>query len=134
MNAESILNGMKDRDQHNIGLVTMLMTDKSGKLVRLCACWPNVAYCLEALPLREECPDATPPTHREKWLWSLVEPEPEAVWAEVAGLPDAPHIRRLMATLQRVCAVFPDGTLSQQVITYLRNNATAAGVTVDEPL
>jgi len=112
----------------------MLMTDPSHMLSRLCACWPNVAHCLEALPFAEVCPPSTPATYHERWLWSLIEPEPEGVWAQVANLPDAPHVRRMMHTLQRVGAVFPDGTLSRQIIDFLRNNAKIAGVTVTEPL
>lgn len=135
LTAGDLLQQMKDRDTHNVGVVTMIQADKTGMLTKLCACWPNVAKCLEAdSNPREVCPPDTPATHRERWLWARVEPEPERVWAEVAGLPDAPHVRRAMNTLQRICAVFPDGTLSRFVFRYLKKRMEDAAGVVDGEL
>ena len=133
--AAEILDRMKDRDQFNLGVVTMLTMDKSGDLMRLCACWSNVAYCLDGDSNPDEvCPPDTPATHHERWLWSRVEPDPEPVWAEVAGLPEAPHITRAMRVLQQIGAVFPDGTTSRLVTDLLQARAKAHGVEVSEPL
>jgi len=132
--AASILDDMKDRDQYNVGVVTMLTTDPTEMLTRLCACWPNVAVCLDGdRNPDEECPPDTPANFRERWLWARIEPEPEPVWAEVAGLPSAPHVYRAMRTLQQIGAVFPDGTLSRSVVEFLQHTAKGVGVTVDEP-
>jgi hypothetical protein len=131
--AADLLHQMKARDDHNVGVVTMIVNDRTKLLERLCACWPNVALCLEGDTSPEEvCPEDTPATHRERWLWARVEPEPESVWAEVAGMPDAPHVRRAMRTLQKIGAVFPDGTLSKYVWRYLRAQAKDAGTVNDE--
>ena len=113
--------------------VAMLDGDPIGMLRKLCACWPNVAHCLEGDSNPDEvCPPDTPATHYGRWLWSRIEPEPEPIWAEIAGLPDAPHVRRAMHTLQQIGAVFPDGTLSALVWDYLRARSKERGVEVEQ--
>ncbi len=130
MRAYDILIRLKADDDHNIGVVTMFNQDRL--LSRLAATWPSVARVLprdDNPP--EECPPDTPPEYMVRWLWSRIEPEPEPVWAEMTGLPQAPHVFRAMRVLQDIGAVFPDGTLSQWVQRYLTSEAGRLGVKAD---
>jgi hypothetical protein len=125
--AEAILASLLEHDAHNIGLVTLLIRDPMlGKLV---AAWPNVARKLAAdTDPDERTPDDLPATEHERWVWARVEPDPEPLWIEAAGLPDAPHVRRALRVLMDNGAVFPDGQMSQWTERFLRESAKRAGV------
>jgi hypothetical protein len=130
--ASSILQRMKEHDPNNIGVVTLVTQDTIYE--RLMAAWPNVARLLKDDPDPDEvCPPDTPSEFRILWLWSRIEPEPEPLWATVAGLPYAPHVARAMYTLRDHAAVFPDGTMSDWLNKYLVKVASRVGVKRDEP-
>jgi hypothetical protein len=129
--AGTILAKLKQHDAYNIGVVTLLASDPTlGKLI---AAWPNVARKIEdeTNPF-ENTPEELPAREHERWLWARIEPEPESMWAEAAGLPDAPHVRRAMRVLQDNGAVFPDGTMSQWASRFLVESAKRAGVKQDD--
>jgi len=129
--AASILARMKAHDTNNIGVVTLVTQDPIYE--RLVAAWPNVARLLQPDGNPEEaCPHDTPLQFHVRWLWARIEPEPEGLWASVAGLPDAPHVQRAMRVLQEHAAVFPDGALSQWLVKYLTKVASRLGVKADE--
>jgi len=125
--AAKILEQIKAEDEFNIGLVMLL--DQDPTLERLTAAWPNAA---RLIPADREPDEAVPPDlpveDRVRWLWARVEPEPEPLWCEVAGLPNAPHIHRAMGVLQAMRCVFPDGTLSRWAEQYIRERVGALGV------
>ena len=125
--AAMLLQQIKDEDQFNIGLVMLLDQDQT--LERLTAAWPNAARLIPAdRDQNEVVPPDLPVEDRVRWLWARVEPAPEPLWCEVAGLPDAPHIQRAMRVLQDMRCVFPDGTLSQWAEQYIRERVGALGV------
>lgn len=127
MRARDVLQRLKADDDHNIGVVTLFIQDRL--LSRLAATWSSVARVLprDSNP-NEEYPPDTPPEFMVRWLWARIEPEPEPVWAEMTGLPLAPHVLRAMRVLQDIGAVFPDGTLSKWVSQYLTSEAKRIGV------
>lgn len=125
MTARELLNELKQQMETtsgttSAGIVAMLTGDPL--LIRLVACWSLVPLGPDPNPT-EVMPEETPPTHRLRWLWARVEPDPTAAWLETAGLPDAPHFRRRcdMARLTRM--VFPDGTLSTGARVFLQQTA-----------
>jgi hypothetical protein len=122
-----LIDRLRLQDEHNLGVVTLLAHDPM--LAKLIAAWPTVARRLapDENP-SEPSPEGLPASEHERWLWSRVEPEPEPLWAEAAGLPDAPHVRRAMRVLMDNCAVFPDGTMSTWSDRFLRESAKRAGV------
>ena len=129
--AASILARLKVDDSNNIGVVTLVTQDALYE--RLIAAWPNAARLLNADENPdEECPPDTPLQFHVLWLWSRIQPEPEPVWATVAGLPHAPHVVRAMHTLRDHAAVFSDGTLSEWLTKYLTKIANRLGVKADE--
>lgn len=129
--AAEMLWELRQRDEHNIGIATMLSMDIA--LTRLVAAWPNVGRRLRPDENPDEkVPPSIPIEERELWLWSRVEPEPEPLWAQAAGLPDAPHVRRFMQTLKDIGAVFPDGSMSQWAAKFLQAQAKRVGVVQPE--
>jgi hypothetical protein len=125
--AGSILMKLRAHDEHNFGIVTLLAHDAT--LARLIAAWPSVGRKLQsdASPL-ENTPAGLDVADHERWLWARVEPEPEPLWAEAAGLPDAEHVRRAMRVLMDNGAVFPDGDMSRWSERFLVESAKRAGV------
>lgn len=114
--AADLVADLKDRDAEsrkqdpgNFGVVVLLKQDPT--LARLVAAWPNVPP-VELLDPHAECPASTPPHARLRWLWSLLEPDPIPTWIEMAGLPDAPYVRRACFTAIDNRMVHTDGTLS----------------------
>lgn len=122
---------MKARDAKNVAIVTLLSQDVMYQ--RLVAVWGGVGERLapDDMP-NESAPESLNRSMHNRWMWSRVEPEPEPLWAEAAGLPDAPHVRRAMRVLQENGAVFPDGTLSTWVEKFLAKQADRAGVEAEE--
>ncbi len=129
--AGTLLTRIRHHDESNIGLVSLIMSDMI--FARLLAVWPSVARKLEedGNP-SENTPEALPASEHSRWLWARVEPDPEALWIEASGLPDAAHVRRAMRVLMDNGAVFPDGGVSLWVESYLRQTAKRAGVERDE--
>jgi len=99
----------RKQEPGNYGVVVLLKQDPT--LARLVSAWPNVPVA-EFSDLAAECPPATPAHIRLRWLWSLLEPDPIPAWIAVAGLPDAPFVRRACYTAIDNRMVRPDGTLS----------------------
>lgn len=128
--AGTIFGKMKALDERNVGVVAMVASDRI--LQRLIAAWENVGRRLlpDHRPF-EEVPEGLPESEHERWLWSRVEPDPFDLWSEMAGLPDAPHIHRSMRLLMNNGVVFPDGTLSQWAVKWLKEKAKQQGVSVD---
>jgi len=117
--ARDILEEMKARDgldaeQHpakqNQGILVLL--ENSKVLARLVAAWPNVPVSPDPNP-GEEVPDDTPVTHYIRWLWARMEPDPIPVWLGMAGLPEAPHLRKWCYVAIDNRMVFPDGGISK---------------------
>jgi len=131
--ASELLAFFKDQDQYNIGVIALVTSRPI--YVTLCSAWPNVARCLYGAP-DEPLPEELPLDVRLRWLWSRVEPAPEAIWAEIANLPLAPHVTKAMKSLQDNCAVFPDGSMSKWVFNYLAKRAKLVGAYTaeDEPV
>lgn len=95
--------------EQNLGVVVLLDQDKL--LARLVAIWPNVP--LGSLDLDAECPPATPETHRLRWLWAQLDPDPFPRWLQMAGLFEAPHLIEKCWVAVENKMVFPDGNLSR---------------------
>lgn len=109
-----------DPEQHpheqNTGVVVLLDQDKL--LARLVAIWPNVP--VGRLNLDAECPAETPETHRTRWLWSQLDPDPFPRWLQMAGLPaNAPHLIEKCWVAAENQMVFPDGTLARWARQYV---------------
>jgi hypothetical protein len=129
--AREILADALQADGDNTGIVNLL--DTSPDLRRLVAVWTNVPIPLDPDP-NEECPASLPVAIRLRWVWSRLDPDPVPVWITYAGLPDAPHIRRLVQMAMDNRIVFPDGTLSQWATVYLQREARSVlGVREQRP-
>lgn len=117
------------KSARNFAPAALLSDETLGRLV--CA-WPNVPV-LPFTPEQRgrEVPPATPAHRVFRWVFAQLEPDPVPVWIEMAGLPEAPHTRRLayLAIDQRL--VRPDGTLSTWASRFaeeaLKNAVEAAG-------
>lgn len=127
MRADEILMSLKEHDaldagqfptDQNHGMVLLLESSKVLQL--LVACWPNVTLPLDENPT-EAAPKGLTQAHHLRWLWSRIEPDPVPGWLALAGLPDAPHIRRwcLVAMDNRI--VFPDGSRSKWATQFVTN-------------
>ena len=82
-------------------------------LAQLVCAWPNVPLPpLTDVQKTRQVPGEIPPHRMLRWLFAQLEPDPIPVWIEMAGLPDAPHVRRacFIAIDQRL--VWPDGNIS----------------------
>lgn len=129
--AGGILCEARERSAHNIGAVVLLQDNTLA--MKLLAAWPVAAQRVKPGSPFEVCPDDLPHEDRLRWVWSAVEPEPEPIWAEAAGLPDAPHVRRFMRVLQDNALVFPDGKLSKWAEKFIVESARRLGVREDDP-
>lgn len=107
-------------DEANAGVISLLVNDPD--LERLVAVWANVPLPPDPNP-DEECPLDLPEWSRLRWVWSRLEPDPVPVWIALAGLPDAPHIRRAVALAVDNRIALPDGTLSQWALVYVQQQA-----------
>jgi len=128
--AAAILSRVKSDDDLNIGVVTLMRSDSL--YMRLAAAWPNVARMIPQPSFTEQVPAEIGEELHLRWLWAGINPAPEPLWAQVAGLPDAAHVRRAMQVLQDNCVVFPDGNMSKWAIKYLEASAEKVGVAQDD--
>lgn len=130
--ANMLISELKDVDEVNLGVVALLSSRTIyGALV---VSWTSVARRLNFGSPFEAVPDAIPKEDHLRWLWSRVEPEPNALWAEAAGLPNAVHVRRAMNVLRDNCAIFPDGKMSQWAHQWLRAQAAFGGVKIEQQI
>jgi hypothetical protein len=118
--AAEILADARAADDANAGIVNLLVNDPD--LERLVAVWANVPLPPDPEP-DEECPPDLPVWARLRWVWSRLEPDPIPVWIGLAGLPDAPHIRRAVSLAVDNRIVLPDGTLSSWALVYVQQQA-----------
>jgi hypothetical protein len=118
--AAEILADAKAADDANAGIVNLLVND--AELERLVAVWSNVPIPPDPEP-DEECPSDLPEWARLRWVWSRLEPDPIPAWIAIAGLPDAPHVRRSIAMALDNRIVLPDGTLSSWAQVYVQQQA-----------
>lgn len=123
---------LKALDANNVGIPTLLIHSPHKVLPRLAVAWSTVAKRLTNPGLVQEIPEGIPQTELTRYLWACIEPEPEALWAEAAGLPDAAHVRRGMMTLLDNHAIFVDGTVSTWVTRYLKTENERFGMKVEE--
>jgi len=107
-------------DDANAGIVNLLVNDSD--LERLVAVWPNVPVPADPNP-GEECPTDLQVWARLRWVWSRLEPDPVPVWIALAGLPDAPHVRRSIRIAMDNRIVLPDGTMSSWARVYIQQQA-----------
>lgn len=107
-------------DDGNAGIVNLLVNDPD--LERLVAVWANVPIPLDPEP-DEECPPDLPVWARLRWVWSRLEPDPVPAWIALAGLPDAPHVRRAVGLAVDNRIVLPDGSLSSWALVYIQQQA-----------
>ena len=133
MRADEILTNAKEYDelpedthpdQQNRGIVVLLEQHKM--LQKLVACWPNVMLPQDSDPT-EKAPESIPDSHQMRWLWSRIEPDPVPGWIELAGLPNAPHVRRLAQQAIDNRMVFPDGTLSKWARRFVATRTNVGG-------
>lgn len=134
---QDVLDKLRDLDQgeitakhpRNFGPAALLADETLAQLV--CA-WPNVPmHQFTHAQLRTEVPPETPAHLVLRWVFAQLEPDPIPVWIGMAGLPDAPHVRRatLIAIDHRL--VMPQGALSTWAARYceeaLKNAIATAG-------
>ena len=120
---------LKSQDEANVGVPTMLANSPHKVLPKLCAAWLAVSRRLTNAALIEELPEGLPATERTRYLWASIEPDPVPIWAEAAGLPNAPHIERAMLTLLDCGIIFPDGEISQWAKRYMKAEGQKLGIT-----
>jgi len=118
--AAEILANAIAADDENAGIVNLLVNDPD--LERLVAVWANVPIPQDTNP-DEECPPDLPEAVRLRWVWSRLEPDPIPVWILLAGLPDAPHVRRVVRLAIDNRVVFPNGAMSTWAQVYLQQQA-----------
>jgi hypothetical protein len=129
MKARELLAEIKSRDAEgeaqnpaNFGAVLLLSQDPT--LARLVACFGNTPLSTDSDP-EEECPAVLTLSDRIRWYWARLEPDPVPAWIALAGLPDAPHVRRAVQVCIDNRMVHPDGTVSRWASRYLSGMAAA---------
>lgn len=126
-NAGDVLAELHDRsgasrDAGNFGPVVLL--DQSEDLIRLVGVWRNVPAVEQPDP-ETPVPDGLPESAHLRWYWSLLDPGLIPTWIRTAGLPDAPHVRRLCWSAIDNRLVYPDGNISQWAEQYLSRTVAA---------
>lgn len=123
LTARELLAGMKERGASTLEVgnyTPIVLLEMSPELKRLVAVWPNVMADGPRDPQPDQpVPDGLPLLARTDWLWARLEPDPIPDWIRLAGLPDAPHVRRLCRQAIDNRMVLPDGTLANPIRAYL---------------
>ncbi len=104
----------------NIGIVALIDEDET--LARLVLVWPGMDLPPDPDP-HEVCPSGITATMQMRWLFSRIEPDPVDRWIELAGLPDAPHVRRACQVAIDNKIVLADGKLSKAAETWTKRAA-----------
>lgn len=119
--AAELLASLKEKAASNLepgNYTAVLLVQEDASLRKLVSVWPNVMLPRDPKP-NEVVPDGMRPLARLGWLWARIDPDPIPDWLQLAGLPDAPHTRRLCRVAIDNRMVLPDGTLSPQVKAWL---------------
>jgi hypothetical protein len=103
-----LLCAVKATESREFHVVARLQGDNI--LTRLVSVWPSVPLPPPPNP-DEPLPPILPLAVRARWLFARMEPFPLETWMEMAGLPDAAHVRRAAYVAMDMRMVFSDGTL-----------------------
>ena len=122
------VDGLKDLDDANVGIPSLLMHSANRLLPRLVATWPMVAKRLTNPGLQEPLPDGLPSTEYTRYLWACIEPNPVDIWAQSSGLPVARHVEEAMMMLLDNAIIFPDGSMSKWATRFLKTEGDRFGI------
>jgi excisionase family DNA binding protein len=128
--ASELLAALRFNDHQESHIVARLQGDNL--LTRLVSVWPSMGIPPNSHP-DEPLPPDFPEHYRNRWLFSRIEPDPFPAWYQLAGYPDAPHVRRASWVAIDMRMVFSDGTLHHWARKYVAALAFDA-LPVGDPL